>query len=106
MLAINEKDCIDKNLDKTSNFNLCLIIIIMSKLSKISIIDAQLAGLSGDMMLSALIDLGADKKKVIDSIYKCENILLGSKIKEARFEKINTNGFEATRFFFEYKEKI
>ena len=43
-------------------------------MSKISIIDAQLAGLSGDMILSALIDLGADKKKVIDSIYKCENI--------------------------------
>lgn len=31
MLAINEKDCIDKHFDKTSNFNLCLIIIIMSK---------------------------------------------------------------------------
>lgn len=31
MLGINERDCIDKHLDKTSNFNLCLIIIIMSK---------------------------------------------------------------------------
>jgi len=75
-------------------------------MSKISIIDAQLAGLSGDMILSALIDLGADKKKVIDSIYKCENILAGSKIKEARFEKVNCNGFNATRFYFEYNEKI
>jgi uncharacterized protein (TIGR00299 family) protein len=75
-------------------------------MSKISIIDAQLAGLSGDMILSALIDLGADKKKVIDSIYKCENILPGSKIKEARFEKVNSNGFNATRFCFEYNEKV
>jgi len=75
-------------------------------MSKISIIDAQLAGLSGDMILSALIDLGADKKKVIDSIYKCENIFSGSKIKDARFEKINSNGFNATRFYFEYSEKI
>ena len=75
-------------------------------MSKISIIDAQLAGLSGDMILSALIDLGADKKKVIDSIYKCENILSGSKIKEARFEKVNSNGFNATRFCFEYNEKV
>ena len=75
-------------------------------MSKISIIDAQLAGLSGDMILSALIDLGADKKKVIDSIYKCENILPGSKIKEARFEKVNSNGFNATRFYFEYNEKV
>ena len=31
MLAINEKNYIDKHFDKTSNFNLCLIIIIMSK---------------------------------------------------------------------------
>jgi len=75
-------------------------------LSKISIIDAQLAGLSGDMMLSALIDLGANKKKVIDSIYTCENILSGSEIKEARFEKVNSNGFTATRFYFEYREKF
>ena len=31
MLAIMKKDCVDKHFDKTSNFNLCLIIIIMSK---------------------------------------------------------------------------
>ena len=75
-------------------------------MSKISIIDAQIAGLSGDMLLSALIDLGADKKKVIDSIYSCENFVPGSKIKEVRFEKVNSNGFTATRFYFEYKDEI
>lgn len=75
-------------------------------MSKISIIDAQLAGLSGDMMLSALIDLGADKQKVIDSIYTCENIMSGSKIKDVRFEKVNSKGFTATRFYFEYREEI
>jgi pyridinium-3,5-bisthiocarboxylic acid mononucleotide nickel chelatase len=75
-------------------------------LSKISIIDAQIAGLSGDMLLSALIDLGADKKKVIDSIYSCENFIPGSKIKDVRFEKVNSNGFTATRFYFEYKDEL
>ena len=75
-------------------------------MSKISIIDAQIAGLSGDMLLSALIDLGADKKKVIDSIYSCENFIPGSKIKDVRFEKVNSNGFTATRFYFEYKDEL
>jgi pyridinium-3,5-bisthiocarboxylic acid mononucleotide nickel chelatase len=74
-------------------------------MSKISIIDSQLAGLSGDMVLSALIDLGANKKKVIDAIFKCENILSGIKIKEARFEKINSNGINATRFVFKCNER-
>src|SRR5215213_9800764 len=58
------------------------------------------------MLLSALIDLGADKKKVIDSIYSCENIIPGSRIKDVRFEKVNSNGFAATRFYFEYKDEI
>ncbi len=75
-------------------------------MSKISIIDAQIAGLSGDMLLSALIDLGADKKKVIDSIYSCENFIPGSKIKDVRFEKVDSNGFTATRFYFEYKDEV
>ena len=75
-------------------------------MSKIAIIDAQIAGLSGDMMLSALIDLGANKKKVIDSIYRCEDIIQGSKIKDVRFEKVISNGFTATRFYLEYQDKI
>ena len=75
-------------------------------MSKIAIIDAQLAGLSGDMMLSALIDLGANKKRVIDSIYRCEDIIQGSKIKDVKFEKVNSNGFTATRFYLEYQDKI
>ncbi|HEX5187296.1 MAG TPA: nickel pincer cofactor biosynthesis protein LarC [Nitrososphaeraceae archaeon] len=72
---------------------------------KITIIDSQLAGLSGDMILSALIDLGADKKKVLNAIYKCENIIQGTKIKEAKFEKVRSNGFEGTRFYFDYEER-
>ncbi|MDH3278537.1 MAG: DUF111 family protein, partial [Nitrosopumilus sp.] len=32
------------------------------------VIDPQIAGISGDMLLCSLIDLGADKNKIIDGI--------------------------------------
>jgi len=30
------------------------------------VIDPQIAGISGDMILSSLVNLGADKNKIID----------------------------------------
>ena len=74
-------------------------------MSNITIIDPQISGISGDMLMSALVDAGADKKKIIDSIYKCEKYITGSKIVDAKFEKITVHGFKATRFFFKYQDK-
>ena len=34
------------------------------------VIDPQIAGISGDMLLSSLVNLGADKNKIIDGYYK------------------------------------
>ena len=33
------------------------------------VIDPQIAGISGDMILSSLVNLGADKNKIIDSLF-------------------------------------
>jgi len=68
------------------------------------IIDPQVAGISGDMLLSALISMGANKSKVIDGIHTSENYLLGSKIQKIDFGKIVNHGIEATQLLLDIKE--
>ncbi|MGI0069488.1 MAG: nickel insertion protein, partial [Nitrosopumilaceae archaeon] len=68
------------------------------------IIDAQVAGISGDMLLSALVNLGASKSKIIDGVYPAENYLKGSKIQKLDFEKKVKHGTEATHLVLEIKE--
>lgn len=68
------------------------------------IIDSQVAGISGDMLLSALINIGAKKSKVIDGIHIAENYLSGSKIKKIDFEKIIKNGTGATALLLDIQE--
>ena len=51
------------------------------------VIDPQIAGISGDMLLSSLIDLGADKNEIIEGIKKSEKFLANSNIKKIDFKK-------------------
>jgi len=71
-------------------------------MTKIVIIDSQVAGISGDMLLSSLIDAGANKKKVINSIFACENYFEGSKIRKLDFIKTNSCGISCTKLLFDY----
>jgi hypothetical protein len=68
------------------------------------IIDSQVAGISGDMLLSTLINLGATKSKVIDGIHIAENYFSDSKIQKIEFQKIIKHGIEATQLLLEIKE--
>lgn len=68
------------------------------------IIDSQIAGISGDMLLSALINIGAKKSKVIEGIHIAENYLSDSKIQKIDFQKIIKHGIEATQLLLEIKE--
>lgn len=73
-------------------------------MSKIVIIDSQVAGISGDMLLSSLVDIGANKKKVVDSIYACQDYFEGSKIRKVDFIKTTSYGISCTKLLFEYKD--
>lgn len=75
-------------------------------MTKIVIIDSQVAGISGDMLLSSLIDLGANEKKVIDSIYSAQDYFKGSKIRKVKFVKTSSHGISCTRFLLGYSDSL
>ncbi len=74
--------------------------------AKLAIIDCQVAGIAGDMLMSSLVDIGASKDKVIDAIFACQNFVKGSKISKASFEKVDSHGFSATHLKLTYKDSV
>jgi len=67
-------------------------------------IDSQIAGISGDMVLASLVDLGADKSKIIESVHIAESYLQNSVIKKIDFEYIKKNGKQSTQLILEIEE--
>ena len=70
------------------------------------VIDPQIAGISGDMLLCSLVDLGANKVKILDGIKLSEKFLSNSIIKQIDFRKIEKHGIEATALFLEIDENV
>ena len=70
------------------------------------VIDPQIAGISGDMLLCSLVDLGADKNKIIDGIKESERFLSNSTIKKINFEKIQKHGIESLQLILEIDEDV
>lgn len=70
------------------------------------VIDPQIAGISGDMLLCSLVDLGADKNKIIDGIKKSEKFFSNSSIKKIDFQKIQKHGVESVQLILEIDEDV
>jgi pyridinium-3,5-bisthiocarboxylic acid mononucleotide nickel chelatase len=75
-------------------------------MAKVAVIDCQVAGIAGDMLVSALVDAGASARKVKDAIFACQDFLKGSKVTRVAFEKIDSHGFLATRLDVHYKDGV
>ena len=69
------------------------------------VIDPFIAGISGDMILCSLVDLGADKNKIIEGIKSCEKFLSGSILKNIDFTKIDKNGINSTSLILDIDQK-
>jgi len=70
------------------------------------VIDPQIAGISGDMLLCSLVDLGADKNKIIDGVKQSEKFFSNSSIKKIDFQKIQKHGIQAVQLILEVEEDV
>ncbi|NWK07272.1 nickel pincer cofactor biosynthesis protein LarC [Marine Group I thaumarchaeote] len=70
------------------------------------VIDPQIAGISGDMFLCSLVDLGADKNKIINGVKQSEKFFSNSSIKKIDFQKIQKHGIQAIQLILEVEEDV
>lgn len=61
------------------------------------VVDAQVAGISGDMLVSAMVDMGASASRVRDAVRGAASMLPGGPVLEAAFERVAKHGIAATR---------
>jgi len=65
------------------------------------VIDAQVAGVSGDMLLCGLVNIGANKSKIIDGIRSAESLCKDVKVKKIDFVEVKKNSLQATELLLE-----
>jgi uncharacterized protein (TIGR00299 family) protein len=69
------------------------------------VIDPYVAGISGDMILCSLVDLGANKNKILEGIQSSKIFLPDSNIKKIDFIKVNKHGIKSTALILDIDEK-
>jgi uncharacterized protein (DUF111 family) len=65
------------------------------------VIDPQVAGVSGDMLLCGLVNIGANRSKIIDGIRRAESSCKDVKIKKIDFVEIKKKSLQATELLLE-----
>jgi len=70
------------------------------------VIDAQVAGVSGDMLLCSLVNIGANKSKIIDGIRSAESLCKDVKVKKIDFVEVKKNSLQATELLIEIEDNV
>jgi len=70
------------------------------------VIDAQVAGISGDMLLCSLVNIGANKSKIIDGIRSAESLCKGVKVKKIDFVEVKKNSLQATELLLDIDDDV
>ena len=65
------------------------------------VVDGQVAGISGDMLLCSLVNIGANKSKIIDGIRSAESLCKDVKVKKIDFVEVKKNSLQATELLLE-----
>jgi len=65
------------------------------------VIDPQVAGISGDMLLCGLVNIGANRSKIIDGIRSAESLCKDVKIKKIDFVEVKKKSLQATELLLE-----
>ena len=68
------------------------------------VVDPRGAGISGDMMLAALVDMGADGSAISDGVTECIRYLDGSAVDSMSFRTEYRNGVRCTRLELETRD--
>jgi len=70
------------------------------------VIDAQVAGVSGDMLLCSLVNIGANKSKIIDGIRSAESLCKDVKVKKIDFVEVKKNSLQANELLLEKDDDV
>jgi len=69
----------------------------MPSRQQLAIIDCQVSGVSGDMFLGALLDLGADATKVLNAVKSVESYFKGCGNLDVKIRTVKRRGFRARK---------
>ena len=75
-------------------------------MSRVLVIDPSTAGISGDRLVAALIDLGADEKRTVEAMLATRDHLRGCYGLDISLEEILLGGFRAKRLLVKARESM